>query len=79
MSAVVAVLTHNYVEKLALTTQVRMYERMRRLYRHHGEKLRSARGGDFARGLFSLGREALLENGEWVMHHRERPLEVPHH
>ncbi|HEV3110267.1 MAG TPA: hypothetical protein VGY99_07215 [Candidatus Binataceae bacterium] len=79
MSAVFAALTHNYIEKLALITQVRMYERMRRLYRHHGEKLRNARGGDFVRGLFSLGREALVENGEWVMHHRERPLEVPHH
>jgi hypothetical protein len=79
MSAVFAALTHNYVEKLALTTQVRMYERMRRLYRHHAGKLRSAQSGEFATGLFSLGREALVENGEWVMHHRERPLEVPHH
>ena len=25
-----------------------------------------------------LGREALLENGDWVLLHRERPLEVPH-
>jgi len=79
MSAVVAALTHNYVEKLALTTQVRMYARMCRLYRHNAEKLRAAQGEEFARGLFSLGREALVENGEWVMHHRERPLEVPHH
>ncbi len=79
MSAVIAALTHNYVEKLALATQVRMYERMRRLYRHHGDKLRTARGAAFVSGLFELGREALVENGEWVMSHRERPLEVPHH
>jgi hypothetical protein len=79
MSAVLAALTHNYVEKLALTTQVRMYERMRRLYRRHAEKLRTARGDEFTRGLFDLGREALVENGEWVMAHRDRPLEVPHH
>jgi len=79
MSAVIAALTHNYVEKLALTTQVQMYERMRRLYSHHAERLRAARDADFVRGLFALGREALVENGEWVMHHRERPLEVPHH
>jgi hypothetical protein len=79
MTAVLAALTHNYVEKLALETQVRMYQRMRRLYRHYAEILRRARGEDFVRGLFALGREALVENGEWVMHHRERPLEVPHH
>jgi hypothetical protein len=79
MSAVVAALTHNYIEKQALTTQVRMYERWGRLYRQHAGKLRSAQGAEFARGLFALGREALVENGEWVMHHRERPLEVPHH
>ncbi len=79
MSAVIAALTHNYAEKLALATQVRMYDRMRRLYRRYGDKLRTARGGAFVRGLFELGREALVENGEWVMAHRERPLEVPHH
>jgi hypothetical protein len=79
MSAVIAALTHNYVEKLALITQVRMYDRMKRLYRRHGDKLRTARGADFVTGLFMLGREALTENGEWVMTHRERPLEVPHH
>jgi hypothetical protein len=27
--------------------------------------------------LFALGREALAENGDWVLLHRERPLEVP--
>jgi hypothetical protein len=79
MSAVFAALTHNYVETLALTTQVRMYERMRRLYRRHAEKLRTARGAGFIHGLFELGREALVENGEWIMAHRDRPLEVPHH
>ncbi len=79
MSAIIAALTHNYAEKLALATQVRMYDRMRRLYRRYGNKLRTARGAAFVRGLFELGREALVENGEWVMAHRERPLEVPHH
>lgn len=79
MTAVVAALTHNYVEKLALRNQVRMYERMRRLYHRYGERLRSTRGADFVSGLFNLGREALVENGEWVMTHRDRPLEVPHH
>jgi hypothetical protein len=25
-----------------------------------------------------LGKEALKENGDWVLLHRERPLEMPH-
>jgi hypothetical protein len=28
--------------------------------------------------LRELGQEALEENGDWVLLHRERPLEVPH-
>ena len=28
--------------------------------------------------LQKLGQEALLENGDWVLLHRERPLELPH-
>jgi len=28
--------------------------------------------------LEELGKEALVENGDWVLLHRERPLEVPH-
>lgn len=28
--------------------------------------------------LRKLGQEALLENGDWVLLHRERPLELPH-
>jgi hypothetical protein len=28
--------------------------------------------------LRELGAEALEENGDWVLLHRERPLEVPH-
>ena len=27
----------------------------------------------------SSGEEALMENGDWIMTHRERPLEIPHH
>jgi hypothetical protein len=27
--------------------------------------------------ILELGKEALAENGDWLLHHRERPLEVP--
>lgn len=34
---------------------------------------------DDARDLVrELGEAALAENGDWVLLHRERPLEVPH-
>jgi hypothetical protein len=28
--------------------------------------------------LEALGKEALAENADWVLIHRDRPLEVPH-
>jgi hypothetical protein len=27
--------------------------------------------------IAELGREALIENGDWILTHRDRPLEVP--
>jgi hypothetical protein len=79
MSAVVAALVHNYVEKLALKPQIRMYQGMKHIYQRYGERLHSANTAVYLAALFKLGQEALMENGDWVMTHRERPLEVPHH
>jgi hypothetical protein len=78
MTAVVAGLIHNYIVTLALPTQVRMYSRMTRLYRRHGLRFATAQGDDRLADLFTLGCEALSENGAWVTTHRDRPLEVPH-
>jgi hypothetical protein len=79
MSAVVAALVHNYVEKLALKPQIRMYEGMNHIYQRYSDKLRSASAKIYLAVLFKLGEEALMENGDWIMTHRERPLEIPHH
>jgi hypothetical protein len=79
MSAVIAALVHNYAEKLALKPQIRMYERMSHIYHRYGDKLHSPNAKVYLAVLFELGREALMENGDWIMTHRERPLEVPHH
>jgi hypothetical protein len=79
MSAVVAALVHNYVEKLALKPQIRMYEGMKHIYQRYADKLRSASAKIYLALLFKLGEEALMENGDWIMTHRERPLEIPHH
>ena len=38
------------------------------------------KAGDFEEShelIKELGQEALAENGDWVLLHRERPLEVP--
>jgi len=79
MTAVFAALTHNYVETLALEPQVRMYQRMRRIYRQHLGRCANLHGQQYAEAMIALGREALTENGDWLLTHRERPLEVPHH
>jgi hypothetical protein len=79
MSAVVAALVHNYVEKLAFKPQIRMYEGMVHIYQRYGDRLRSASAAIYLSVLFRLGQEALMENGDWIMTHRERPLDVPHH
>lgn len=77
---VVAALLHNYSEKRALSQQAKQYERMSVMFeacatrlpgliehRHYGQ----------ARELIrELGREALNENADWVVLHRERPLEL---
>ncbi len=43
-----------------------------------GEPGSGEQGREQARALIvALGREALSENGDWVLLHRERPLEVP--
>ena len=35
------------------------------------------RNEDAANFIFELGAEALGESGDWMLLHRERPLEVP--
>jgi hypothetical protein len=79
MSAVAAALVHNYVEKLAFRPQIRMYEGMKHIYQRYGDRLQSASPTVYLKVLSTLGQEALMENGDWVMTHRERPLDVPHH
>ncbi len=77
----VAGLLHSYVGKRALSEHTKQYERMRRVFKQAenqlGQMLADAKTGAAANLLTELGREALEENGDWVMLHRERPSEVP--
>jgi len=83
MSTVFAGLIHNYVSTNAMSYHVRQFHRMERLFRLSGERfakfveeneLKEAQDE-----IRVLGDAALAENAEWVLTHRERPLEVPHH
>jgi hypothetical protein len=73
-------MVHGYIEKLALAAQTKRYVRMLGLFR--GARRRLGGPNDPPRDeieavLVELGREALEENADWVMLHRDRPLAVP--
>jgi hypothetical protein len=76
-----AALLHNYTEKRAFSEHAKQYNRMAQLFATAQQRLQEMiRKGDYqgAQSLIvDLGKEALAENGDWVLLHRERPLEVP--
>jgi len=77
---VVAALLHNYAEKRALSPQAKQYERMSVMFEACRRRLPplidDSRFGEARHMLRELGREALNENADWVLLHRERPLEL---
>jgi hypothetical protein len=81
LAAVVAALLHNFGEKGALSEHARQYARMGLLFAEAERRvirlLDGSRLDDVQALLAELGREALAENGDWFLLHRERPLEVP--
>ena len=83
MTAVLAALLHNYVEKSAVEYHAKQYHRMAGTFRTAARRIVSlAKAKDHAEireEIHLLGTEALAENGDWVLTHRDRPLEVPHH
>ncbi|MDX6613913.1 MAG: hypothetical protein QOD75_3099 [Blastocatellia bacterium] len=82
LPAIGAALLHGYVEKRALSEHAKQYTRMAIVFSNAKARLRqmiTERKRQHAQELIEeLGREALVENGDWVLLHRERPLEVPH-
>ncbi len=78
---VVAALLVGYVEKMGLHGHIKSAFFMSALYTRAEEHFRR----EFERGdpqhitalIVELGKEALRENGEWILYHRERPLEIP--
>lgn len=73
---------HTYTDKRALSQHVKQYERMATVFDLAEDRLNRALKADnleLAQDiLIELGKESLAENGDWVLTHRERPVEVPH-
>ncbi len=82
MLAVSAGLLHGYNQQTARSEHAKRYGRMAQLFDNadmHLERFLAANQMDRIEELLrELGKEALAENGDWVLLHRERPLQVPH-
>lgn len=79
LALIVAGLAQHYSEKMAFREHAKQYRRMRALFGRALQRIDRARDEEQIQGLIrDLGISALEENGDWVLLHRERPLEVPH-
>src|SRR5262249_31229780 len=67
-----------YREKMALPEHVRQYDGIGAIYKKAHEKLSNAKitPAEEAEKYLELGEQALQENGDWLLLHRDRPLEV---
>jgi len=76
-----AALANHYSESMAFTELAKQYARMQSVfYRACTVMEQSIRARDLAKAkecLSKLGQEALAENGDWILLHRERPLKIP--
>ena len=80
MLAVSAGLLHGYGQQLARAEHVRQFGRMSELFYAADLELQALAADereDLAALVRELGIEVLDENGDWLILHRERPLEVP--
>jgi hypothetical protein len=77
-----AALLHHANERMAHSEHLKQYRRMLNVFDNAIESIQGLlKSGKFAAAttcLRALGKEALIENGDWVLLHRERPLEIPH-
>jgi hypothetical protein len=85
IATILAAVFHEYPRRRAFHAQARRYAIMLQLYERALDLLVDARGEPFEMRLsvareviFEVGKEALAENGEWLMMHRELPLDPLH-
>lgn len=78
---VLAALREGYADKMAYTEQVKQYQHMSRLFWVASQRLRNSieqkKPQEAERVIQDMGEEALAENGDWVMLHRVRPINMP--
>lgn len=81
LSAAIAAAIEGYAEKMAVSEQAKQYHRMSTLFNDALEKLNYLLEQNNLIGaqilIRELGQEALRENGDWLLMHRERPMKVP--
>ncbi len=86
LPAVIAAVLYTYAEKKALSAQTKQYAAMKILFDKARGRLRdlvdlgrydAARYKESQILVEELGKKALEENGDWVLMHRERPLDIP--
>ena len=86
-------LLHHYAEKMAFEENAKQYEHITDIFTKANQalepillKLRQAKDDpvitaeyqqEAQESLLELGKEALEENGDWVLLHRKKPLELP--
>jgi len=81
LTALLAALLHTYAERRALAETHKQYLRMKQVFARAKSRMndlinlgKTDEALDLVR---ELGKEALAEHGDWVMLHRERPIELP--
>jgi hypothetical protein len=77
-----AALLHHFNNRMAYGEHAKQYNRMASLFARASDLLGKFLEHDDYENAYDcvrkVGKEALTENGDWVLLHRERPLEVPH-
>lgn len=74
-------LMHHSIQRQALAQHNKQYVRTKSIFQNASRLIRSSLPKNVPatrNWLLELGQKALEENGDWVMLHRERPLELPH-
>jgi hypothetical protein len=73
---------HHFTNRMAYAEHAKQYSRMASLFARASDLLgKCLEREDYKHACTcarEIGNEALAENGEWVLLHRDRPLEVPH-
>lgn len=81
LAPVAAALLYGYAKTRALSEHAQQYTRMAQLFARADEiltqLLKENRSAEARQLLLDLGKEALMENSDWVQLHRERPMQVP--